>query len=221
MTPALRETLATALTLLGFAVLGAGLLSGTYTLTRPIIERSEQAEKMAKLAQTLPAGSFDNDLIADAVTLPATPRLGLKRPGRAYVARKQGVAIGMVLEVVAPDGYAGEIRLLVGILADGRISGVRVTKHNETPGLGDYIDHSRGDWIHQFAGKSLSNPTPDGWRVKKDGGAFDYLVGATISPRAVIKATRQALEYFAEHRAEMLAPVTPPAAASTGQEQRR
>lgn len=218
MTPALRETVSTALTLLLIAVLGAGLLSGTYTLTRPTIERSEQADKLARVAQTLPAGSFDNDLIADARALPADPLLGLKRPGQAFVARKDGAAVGVVLEAVAPDGYAGEIRLLIGILADGSIAGVRVASHKETPGLGDYIDHSRSDWIHQFSGKRLDNPASEGWQVTKDGGAFDYLVGATVSPRAVIKATHGALRYFAKHRVELLAPAATEAADADPQE---
>jgi electron transport complex protein RnfG len=112
----------------------------------------------------------------------------------------------VVLEAVAPDGYSGEIRLLVGIHADGRVAGVRVTAHRETPGLGDYIDPARGPWIRQFDGRSLADPLPDGWRVKKDGGRFDYLAGATITPRAVVKAVRRSLEYFAAHRDELLAP---------------
>lgn len=205
MTPALRETLSTALTLLVFSVVGAGLLSGSYMLTRPTIERSELMVKLALVAQTLPPGSFDNDLIREARVLPIDRQLGLKRPGLAYVARKQGGANAVVLEAVAPDGYAGEIRLLVGIQADGRIAGVRVTGHRETPGLGDYIEISRSPWINQFNGKSLGQPAESAWKVRKDGGEFDYLAGATITPRAVIKAVKQALQYFEQHKAELLA----------------
>lgn len=206
MTPALRETLSTALTLLVFSVVGAGLLSGAYTLTRPTIELSEQTVKLALVAQTLPPGSFDNDLIREAITLPANRQLGLKRPGLAYIARKQGVANAVVLEAVAPDGYAGEIRLLVGIQADGRIAGVRVTGHKETPGLGDYIEIARSIWINQFDGKSLAQPAEVAWKVRKDGGAFDYVAGATITPRAVVKAVRNALQYFKANQADLLAP---------------
>jgi electron transport complex protein RnfG len=206
MTPAVRETLSTALTLLVFSVVGAGLLSGAYTLTRPTIELSEQSEKLALVSQTLPAGSFDNDLIRDARVLPADAQLGLKRPGQAYVARKQGVASAVVLEAIAPDGYAGEIRLLIGIQADGRVTGVRVTAHKETPGLGDYIEIARNAWINQFIGKSLAVPAEARWKVRKDGGVFDYLAGATITPRAVVKAVKKALQYFDAHRTELLAP---------------
>jgi len=207
MTPALRETLATALTLLVFSVIGASLLAGAYTLTRPTIERSEEAVKLALVAQTLPAGSFDNNLIRDAQVLPADPQLGLKRPGLAYVARNQGVANAVVLETVAPDGYAGEIRLLIGIQATGRIAGVRVTGHTETPGLGDYIEIGRNPWITQFNGKTLTEPADAAWKVRKDGGAFDYLTGATITPRAVIQAVNKALHYFERHKTALLAPV--------------
>ncbi len=206
MTPILRETLSTALALLVFSVVGAALLSGSFLVTRPTIEKSEQREKLALVAQTLPNGSFDNDLIRDALTLPADALLGLKHASSAYPARKEGETRAVVLEAVAPDGYSGEIHLLVGIQADGRIAGVRVTAHKETPGLGDYIDLARSTWIKKFDGKSLADPTPEFWKVKKDGGQFDYFTGATITPRAVIKATRKALEYFAAHRAELLAP---------------
>lgn len=206
MTPILRETVTTALALLVFSVVGAALLSGSFILTRPTIEKSEQREKLALVAQTLPTGSFDNDLIRDALALPADPLLGLKRPGSAYPARRAGETVAVVLEAVAPDGYSGEIHLLVGIQADGRIAGVRVTAHKETPGLGDYIDLARSAWIKKFDGKSLADPLPDQWKVKKDGGQFDYFTGATVTPRAVIKATRKALEYFAAHRVELLAP---------------
>ena len=218
MNGALRESLSTGLALLLFAVVGAGLLSGTFGLTRPSIQRSEEADKLRLVAQTLPAGSYDNDLIRDARPLPADALLGLKRPGLAYPARRGGEAAAVVLEAVAPDGYSGEIRLLVGILADGRIAGVRVVAHKETPGLGDYIDILRSDWIRQIDGRGLADPIPEQWKVKKDGGRFDYRAGATITPRAVVKATRKALEYFAANRDELLAPV--PAATQASKEAR-
>ena len=206
MTPILRETTSTGLALLVFSVVGAGLLSGTFTLTHPAIEQSEQADKRLLVNQTLPAGSHDNDLVRDARPLAADPLLGLKRPGLAYPARKDGQTVAVVLEAAAPDGYSGEIRLLVGILADGRVAGVRVTAHKETPGLGDYIDLARSTWVRQFDGKSLADPVPERWKVKKDGGQYDYRAGATVTPRAIVKAVRKALEYFAAHRSALLAP---------------
>jgi hypothetical protein len=102
----------------------------------------------------------------------------------------------VVLEAIAPDGYSGEIRLLVGIHADGRIAGVRVTAHKETPGLGDYIDPARSPWIRQFDGRSLRPPARRPGKCARTAADFDYLAGATITPRAVVKAVRQALQYF-------------------------
>lgn len=206
MTRILRDSLSTALALVVFSVVGAGLLSGTFNLTHPSIERSEQADKLVLVAQTLPTGSYDNDLIPDARPLPANPLLGLKRPGLAYPASMGGKVNAVVMEAVAPDGYNGEIRLLIGILADGRVAGVRVVAHKETPGLGDYINILRSSWIREFDGRSLTDPPPELWKVKKDGGRFDYRAGATITPRAVVKAVHKALEYFAAHRMELLAP---------------
>ena len=204
MKPALRETLTTALNLLVFSVVGASLLSGAYTLTQGAIEAIQQKEKQALIAQTLPTGIFDNDMVRDAHPLPVDALLGNKRPALAYIAKKTGQPTAVVIEAAAPDGYAGEIRMLVGIHTDGRIAGVRVTSHRETPGLGDYIEIAKNKWINQFSNASLANTPAAQWKVRKDGGRFDYMAGATITPRAVVKATHKALQYFAAHRAELL-----------------
>jgi electron transport complex protein RnfG len=199
-----RHILVASASLTVFAVVGAMLLSGTYDLTRAAIEKSENEAKAKLIAQTLPAGGYDNDLVRDALPLPADPLLGARRAGQYYPARLAGQPVAVVLEASAPDGYSGEIKLLVGILADGRVSGVRVVSHRETPGLGDYIEIAKNRWIRQFDGKSLSKPPAGAWKVRKDGGQFDYVAGATITPRAVVKAVRKALEYYAAHRQDLL-----------------
>lgn len=201
---ALRDTWSTAGALAIFAVVGATLLSGTFGLTQSSIEASERAAKMQLIAQTLPEGAYDNDPVADAMPLSAEPMLGLKHPGHAYIAYMGSTAMAVALEVVAPDGYSGEIKLLVGIAKDGRLTGVRVTGHRETPGLADYIEIGKSPWIRQFDGKSLATPDIEKWKVRKDGGAFDSMAGATITPRAIVKATRRALEYFHANRARLL-----------------
>lgn len=206
MTPLLRETSRTATALLVFCVVGAVGLAGAYTLTRPNIEASERQEKMALISQVLPAGGFDNDLIGEARLLSAEPKLGLKRASSYYLATQAGQPVGVVLEAIAPDGYAGEIKLLIGILADGRISGVRVTDHRETPGLGDYIEIRKNKWISQFDGKSVNNPAAADWHVRKDGGRFEFMVGATITPRAIVKAVHKALVWYEANKVMLLAP---------------
>ena len=104
-------------------------------------------------------------------------------------------------------GYrsGGSIRILVGIDVDGVVTGVRILQHRETPGLGDKIDSTRSDWVHQFAGRSLLDPVTTSWAIKRDGGDFDQLTGASITPRAVIGALRDTLEYFDAHREEIFA----------------
>jgi electron transport complex protein RnfG len=181
------------------------MLSGTFGMTYPAIEKSERAAKMKLIAETLPPGGFDNDLVKDGRPLPIDPLLGNKRPGLYYPARLHGRPAAVVLEAAAPDGYSGEIRFLIGILPDGTVSGVRVTGHRETPGLGDYIEIGKSPWIREFDGKSLTDPQPVNWKVKKDGGRFDYMTGATITPRAMVKAVRKSLEYFGTHRDALLA----------------
>jgi electron transport complex protein RnfG len=168
--------------------------------------RSQQAEKLALISQVLPATLYDNDLLATQQTVPPDDLLGTRQASALWIARRAGAFSGVVLEAVAPDGYSGDIFLLIGIDADGRVTGVRVTTHRETPGLGDYIDRAKSAWIEQFAGKSLLKPEPKHWKVAKDGGVFDARAGATITPRAVVKAVKHALDYFARHRAAFVAP---------------
>jgi electron transport complex protein RnfG len=209
MKPAIRNALRTGTVLLVFAVVGTALLALTHERTDPIITASQQAEKTALLNQVFPAARYDNDLLASQRSVPADDLLGTRQPSALWIARQGGQFAGVVLEAVAPDGYSGDIALLIGIDAAGTVTGVRVTAHRETPGLGDYIDRAKSAWIDQFSGTSLLAPKDRGWNVKKDGGHFDARAGATITPRAVVKAVKRALDYFARHRAAWASPETP------------
>ena len=209
MTGASRNALRTGVVLLLFALVGTAILAFTHDRTEPVITRSQQAEKLALINQVLPASLYDNDLLASVQTVPPDDLLGTRQPSSLWIARRGKQVTAVVLEAIAPDGYAGDIALLIGIDVDGRVTGVRVTAHRETPGLGDYIERAKSAWIDQFSGKSLTSPEPKHWKVAKDGGAFDSRAGATITPRAVVKAVKSALDYFARHRATL---VTPPPA---------
>ena len=201
----LQNGLRGALTLLVFAVVFTALMAGTYALTKDIVFANEKAAKVALIAQVLPAGSFENDILQGAMAQDAAAlkQLNSEAGAQIYRAKKAGKTTAVVVETIAPDGYSGKIKLLVGVGADGRVLGVRVIAHKETPGLGDYIDIAKSDWIKLFDGKSLSAPLANQWKVKKDGGAFDATAGATISPRAVVKAVKNTLDYVAKNRANL------------------
>jgi electron transport complex protein RnfG len=203
-----RMALRTALILLLFVVAFTALLAGVYVWTRPAIEAAAAAEKMKSIDEILPRGRYDNKLLEDEITLDA-PELNLGEPARILRARKNGKIVALVLEAIAPDGYAGRIRLLLAIEPDGRIVGVRPIEHKETPGLGDYIDPRKSrdkahPWIAQFDGLNPATTAAAEWKVKKDGGRFDSMAGATVTPRAVIKATRRAALYVAANRERLL-----------------
>ncbi len=198
-----RSMLKNALVLGLFAI---GTVGSVALLQQGTAERIAAAEREAQvraLAEILPAGSYDNHLLDNRIELNA-PELGHRSPQSAYLALKAGQPSALILPVTAPDGYSGAIHLLVGIYADGRLAGVRVLSHKETPGLGDKIELAKSDWILGFAGKSLNDPAEEGWAVKKDRGDFDQFAGATITPRAVVKAVHGALRYFDTHRAQLL-----------------
>ncbi|MBB88388.1 MAG: electron transport complex subunit RsxG [Xanthomonadales bacterium] len=194
-----------------FAVVGGVLVAGTETLTRDRILEQQRASLRSTLNEVLPAQRYSNALLDDTTTVQNPALLGSDEPITAYRARRGTQPVAVLFPVVAPDGYSGDIRLLVGILANGELAGVRVLNHRETPGLGDAIETRRSDWIRQFAGLSLDAPPANAWTVRKDGGEFDQFAGATITPRAVIKAVRQALVFFEQNQAILFAdtPATP------------
>jgi electron transport complex protein RnfG len=194
-----KASLHTALNLAVFALIGTAILAFTYNQTLERITQSVETEKLNLIAQILPQDLYDNDIINDTLKVKPDVLLGNEDTTTAYRARLQNKPSVLVLEAVAPDGYSGKIALLVAIKDSGEIAGVRVISHKETPGLGDYIDISRSNWIKGFDGTSLSMYTDRDWKVKKDGGQFDYMAGATITPRAVVKAVHRVLQYFALH----------------------
>jgi electron transport complex protein RnfG len=208
-----KASVYTALNLLFFAVIGTALLAITYQLTHEPIARSEEKEKLKLVTQIAPAETYDNDIIKDTAQLPADELLGNDDTSVAYLGRLKDRPSIAVLQVIAPDGYSGKISLIISIHSDGqgngKISGVRVISHKETPGLGDYIEIAKNKWITGFDGTSLDNPKDSDWKVKKDGGQFDYMAGATITPRAVVKAVHKALQYYAQHRDELFKPHPP------------
>jgi electron transport complex protein RnfG len=193
-----------ALNLLFFAVLGTVVLASTYFLTRDRIAQSVEEEKLKLIAQVVPQPLFDNAIVQDTLPLAPSELLGTDGETLAYRARLKGEPSAVVLQPVAPDGYSGKIFLIVAIRSNGEISGVRVVSHHETPGLGDYIELPKGDWIKGFDGQSHATRKDTDWKVKKDGGQFDYVAGATITPRAIVKAVHKSLLYFEQNRDTLL-----------------
>jgi len=192
------------------AFLAAIILGLVYLLTADRIMAQQQAMERRALAQILPMDLHDNDLLQDAIPLTpdssrfeTMPLLGLTTTRLAYIARLNGSFSGIILPAEIHDGYSGDIIILVGILSDGSISGVRVLEHSETPGLGDKIDITVSDWILTFNGRSLNDPPTPRWQVIKDGGDFDQLVGATVTPRAVVRGVYKALEFFSNNRSTL------------------
>jgi electron transport complex protein RnfG len=204
-----KASLHTAFNLLFFTVLGTAILAMTYFLTRDTIAKTVEAEKLKLISQIVPDATFDNDIIKDTLSIEADALLGTENTTTAYRARQQNQPSAVVLEAIAPDGYSGKIFLLVAIRGNGELAGVRVVAHKETPGLADYIEITKSNWIKGFDGASLERYKDSDWKVKKDGGQFDYMAGATITPRAIVKAVHKTLQYFAQHREALFAQTAP------------
>ena len=187
----------TLLTLGLIGLLAATLLSGVHLATRDRIALEQQRQALATLNQVVPESEYDNELVTDRFS---TRISGLKAPSTLYRARRDGEPVALLADVTTPNGYSGDIRLLVGVAPDGEVIGVRVLDHRETPGLGDAIELQRSDWIRQFSGRSLRDPPADEWAADQRSGAFDTLSSATITSSAVIKAVRNVLAWYAENR---------------------
>lgn len=190
-----------------FALVTAGIVAAAHSLTADRIAYNIRMAQAKALNEIVPIGTYDNDLLADSLSLEDfdTSLLGpIKDSDAIYFARIDNTITTVLIPTVAADGYTQEIRILVGIKTDGSLSGVRVTEHRETPGLGDKIDLKKSPWVLGFVGKSLSNPQESQWTVKKDGGDFDQFTGATITPRAVVKAVKRAQLFFNKYQDALL-----------------
>ena len=168
------------------ALLCTALSGGIYFLTKDKIEQAVAKQQRELLLQVIPQTYFDNDLLNSCVKTdnPQIPKV--------YLAKKDQEVTAYAFETVAPDGYSGNIYLLVGLTPQGEVLGVRTIAHKETPGLGDKIELRISDWILSFNHQQITQENLADWAVKKDGGKFDQFAGATITPRAVVNQVKRA-----------------------------
>ena len=178
-------------------------LALVYQLTGDRIAEQAERTRLSTLNQILPPKSYDNGLTTDWIEVTAPAVFKTPEAVRIYRARQSGNPVAALFVVTAPDGYNGPIELLVGLWEDGTIAGVRVLSHRETPGLGDRMELSQSDWVHQFRGRSLGQPDYSHCAVERRGGVFDQFTGATITPSAIVAAIRRTLVYYQDHRARI------------------
>jgi electron transport complex protein RnfG len=203
-----RHIVTSALLLGLFGIAGAGIVAAVFESTEERIEANIRAQLLKSLNQIMPAEAYDNEILIDTIEVWEASLT----PGAAttiYRARKEGKPVAAIFTVTAPDGYSGSIRMLVGVNTDGSLAGVRIVEHHETPGLGDAVEVSRSDWVLGFDGKSIGQPPLEQWKVQRDGGVFDQFTGATITPRAVIKAVKNTLLYFRDNTEEVFEVLKP------------
>lgn len=191
-----------------FAIVATSLVAMTEANTREKISENERQALLKAINEIVDSKDYNNAILSDTLVISKNKLLGTKEDTTIYRARLDDKPVAAIFTSVAPNGYSGEIKLLIGVYFDGSIAGVRAINHKETPGLGDKINEQKSDWIRQFKGLSLTNPSESKWKVKKDGGHFDQFTGATITPRAVVSAVKKSLEYFNKNR-DTLFEVTP------------
>lgn len=186
-----------------FAVITTGLIAVTHFSTKSRIE-TQQAHKLKSLInEVFPHDRHDNAILDDCIQL-SSPLLGSAEAQTIYRAKRQDEPVGFVVTTIAPNGYSGQIKMIVGITLDLEILGTRVIEHKETPGLGDKIDLAVSDWILSFSNKTFSDDNARQWQVKKDGGQFDQFTGATITPRAVVGSVANTARFVHDNMSQLL-----------------
>ncbi len=186
-----------------FAIACTLAVSLVSELTKDRIKVQEQQQLLRTLHSIIEPSRYDNDIANDCIMMSA-PELGSNKVKTAYIARKSGQVVAVAITSTAPQGYNGNIDFIMAINNDGSVSGVRVLKHQETPGLGDKIEIRKSDWIKSFAGKRILSEDDRRWAVTKDNGMFDQFTGATITPRAVVKGVKSTLNYFNQHKGSLI-----------------
>lgn len=190
-----------------FAIVCTAIVGLVNELTKDKIAAQAQQQLLNTLHSIIEPSRYDNEITQDCVNI-NSPLLGSSTSNKvkqtAYIARKNGVATAIAMTSTAPDGYNGNIELIIAINMDNSISGVRVLKHQETPGLGDKVELRKSNWITIFTEKKLLSKNDSRWAVTKDGGMFDQFTGATITPRAVVKAVKKAALYFNNNKDSLL-----------------
>jgi electron transport complex protein RnfG len=180
--------------------IAVGLVS---QLTADAIKHQEQQYLLNTLHTIIEPSRYDNDIANDCIAVSA-PELGSNKVHKAYIARKFNQVVAVAMTSTATEGYSGDIDFIIAINRDNSVSGVRVLKHQETPGLGDKIERRKSDWITDFNGKRLLADNDSRWAVAKDNGMFDQFTGATITPRALVAGIKVTLNYFAQNQEQLL-----------------
>ena len=195
------------------ALISALVLALVSQLTaKPIAEMQKKNMRLSLKQLNLP--DFDNAPDKEAKTF-KTPA-GWKAEIMPF--RQNGQLKGFAVKTASPDGYGGPVEIMAGFTPEGRIEAVLVTSHHETPGLGSKVCERKfrktifnickpapaglppNPKLDQFNGKTV--PADADWKVKRDGGDFDFVTGATITSRAVVNAVSEAGKTLAAHKAE-------------------
>lgn len=191
-----------ALFLAAFAIICTFIVGGVHHLTKDEIAVQAERQLLKTLNDVIDPKHYNNSIYQSCILIEDNA-LGGNKAQSIYLATQDNTPVAAALTITAPDGYNGNINLLVAVNINGEVSGVRTLSHQETPGLGDKIETRKSDWIYSFTGKKRTKENDTRWAVSKDGGVFDQFTGATITPRAVVKAVTKAVDYFNQHQSEL------------------
>ena len=192
-----------ALTLATFAFVSVGLIAITHHLTKNKIAKEIELSLLKQLAIVAEPTSYNNDVYKDCLMVTDINQPEATTGQKVYRLRQNNSNVGLMITATAPNGYSGRIDFALAVSANGSILDVNVLKHQETPGLGDKIERNKSDWIKQFNNLPKGQFTNVDWQVKKDGGKFDALTGATVTPRAIVSAVKRSYDFVLKNQLEL------------------
>jgi len=169
-------------------LVASAALAFVYNATKDRIAEEIRKETLQAVVQVLPPHDNEPDKNTKVLSLGKDKR-GHEVTMTFYRGEKESHVVGYAFDV-AGKGFGGTMRLMVGVDDGGRINGVKVLSHAETPGLGAKMEE---DW---FTGQFKGYSDPGKLKIKKDGGKLDQITGASITSRAAAKAIAHGLEIF-------------------------
>lgn len=175
------------LSLGGISAAAALALSLCYNATLEPRLRAEADAADKAIEAVLPP--FDNSPAQQTVTIDGS---------KVYPALNGGKVVGAAVETVTHDGFSGDISMIVGFAADGRLTDYVILSQAETPGLGA----KAGEWFRDPRGHRSVIGTAEELSLTKDGGSVDGITAATITSRAFVGAVNHARQVFLKYMSQ-------------------
>ena len=168
-------------------VVTTGLLAVTNSITAPVIEANSDSSANETRAVLLPEADGFSKLDVELLTSSQSEIVNVYESTNG---------VGCVM-TVSTSSFGGTLTLLVGFDADGAITGISISEHSDTPGVG--TNNMTDEHLGQYVGLTelTSSDVKSETSTTSDGTAFEYVSGASVTGGAIHDAIYLAFEQLA------------------------